>query len=250
MIAAAWILLISLAQSPASAAFADVTAIRSGAPVVVAQLDLGKLKGEMREMSWSPDGSSMYLKVVDGRPPSETLRHYLVGVVDGAVTVLDAEPEWAGEYWRVKSDRMAPGIGSIQIDVDQKIEKTKVGTGSARPGTMTTSLADSADNAAMASEGQRGHVIRLTLYDHAVSEFADERPVPGLMFSWGPMKTGSIAYTTRKGELLLLDRQGRTQLVAGAKDAVLPAWSLDGYRLAWLQKAGRKKFALVWVTLQ
>jgi len=33
--------------------------------------------------------------------------------------------------------------------------------------------------------------------------------------------------------------------VAGAKDAVLPAWTRDGSRLAWAQKTGRRKYALV-----
>ena len=34
------------------------------------------------------------------------------------------------------------------------------------------------------------------------------------------------------------------------KDAVLPAWSLDGQHLAWFQRSGKKKFTLhyAWVS--
>lgn len=41
-----------------------------------------------------------------------------------------------------------------------------------------------------------------------------------------------------------MDEQGGKQEVAGSKDAILPAWSADGSRLAWLQKEGRGKFVL------
>jgi hypothetical protein len=33
--------------------------------------------------------------------------------------------------------------------------------------------------------------------------------------------------------------------VSGAKNAILPAWSTDGSRLAWAQKTARRKYALV-----
>jgi hypothetical protein len=70
------------------------------------------------------------------------------------------------------------------------------------------------------------------------------------MFGWGPVGSGSIAYTDREfGHLVLLDRNKHKQAVAGVKDALLPAWSTDGTRLAWVQKTARKKYALVWATV-
>jgi hypothetical protein len=37
--------------------------------------------------------------------------------------------------------------------------------------------------------------------------------------------------------------------VPEVKDALLPAWSMDGARLAWVQKSGRKKYTLFWSTV-
>jgi hypothetical protein len=83
-----------------------------------------------------------------------------------------------------------------------------------------------------------------------VSEFQNTAVIPGLMFSWGPPGTGTIAYTDRElGHLMLLDRNKHKQTVSGIKDALLPAWSTDGTRLAWVQKAGRRKYTLLWATV-
>ena len=48
---------------------------------------------------------------------------------------------------------------------------------------------------------------------------------------------------------MLLDQHKHKQTVSGVKDALLPAWSTDGTRLAWVQKTGRKKYTLVWATV-
>ena len=56
-------------------------------------------------------------------------------------------------------------------------------------------------------------------------------------------------FTDRDGRLFLFDQAKHKQSVAGAKDALLPAWTMDGSRLAWVQKGGRKKFTLVYATV-
>jgi hypothetical protein len=73
-------------------------------------------------------------------------------------------------------------------------------------------------------------------------------PVPGLMFSRGPRGTGVIAYTDADGGLMLLDQERRRQTIGGVRDAVLPAWSTDGERLAYAQKSGRRKYRLMCVS--
>jgi hypothetical protein len=97
------------------------------------------------------------------------------------------------------------------------------------------------------SEGQYQNYARLTLLGEIISEFVNEMPIPGLMFGWGPAGSGAIAYTDREGgHLMLLDQHKHKQTVPGVKDALLPAWSTDGAKLAWARKSGRKKYALVW----
>jgi hypothetical protein len=241
------LLSISPAQTRASGPI-DVSTITVGPATTVAELDLGKLKGDLRQVGWSPDGSELYVQTADGDPASPKLRHYVFSVAGGAMKALDVPPEWATSYWAFKSDRSAPGIGSLMIDVDQKVENIKIGTGSGRPGSGPGGLGDTTGDPGKSAEGQHQNVARLMLYGQPISEFVNERPIPGLTFSWGPESSGTIAYTTRDGELMLLDKKSHKR-VAGAKDALLPAWSIDGTRMAWVQKSGRKKYTLVWATV-
>ena len=242
LVMVAWLLSISSSQAPASTTPVDVSTVKVGPPATVTELDLGKLKGELREIGWSPDGAQLYVQTVDGDPRSAKRRHYLVPAAGGATTATDAQPEWAAAYWEFKSDRTAPGIGSLMIDLRETLEKVKIGTGSGRPGEMGIPAGISIDKIA---EGQHENVARFTLLGETISEFVNEVPIPGLMFSWGPSGSGTIAYTDREtGHLLLLDQHKHKQTVAGIKDALLPAWSIDGTRLAWVQKAGRKKYTL------
>lgn len=53
-----------------------------------------------------------------------------------------------------------------------------------------------------------------------------------------------IAYANKSGRVVVMDDKGVKKEVGGTEDAVLPAWSPDATRLAWLQKDGRRKFDL------
>ena len=188
---------------------------------------------------------------VDGNGPSERSRHYILPAAGGTPKSVDAAPEWAKAYWSVKSDRFSPGIGSLMIGFEQKAEKMKIGTGSGRPGEAVSSSPGANPSVPVdiekATEGQYQNFARLTLLGETISEFVNQMPIPGLMFSWGPSGSGAIAYTDREsGHLMLLDQHKHKQTVSGVKDALLPAWSTDGARLAWVRKSGRKKYTLVW----
>jgi hypothetical protein len=237
---------ISPAQTPATAV--DAAAVRIGAPLAIAELDLGKLKGELRQLAWSRDGSELYVKTAEGNPGSKKFRHYLVGVAGGAPASIEAEPEWATDYWGFKSDRFAPGLRSLIIGFEQKQEKMKVGTGTGRPGEQANGAAGSFPvDIEKTAEGQLQNYARLTFEGETISEFVNQMPIPGLMFSWGPLGSGAMAYTDREfGRLMLIDQHKHKQTISGVKDALLPAWSIDGARLAWVQKAGRKKYTLLW----
>jgi hypothetical protein len=249
MSAVAWALSILAFQASSQAI--DVSTVKIGSPSTVTELDLGKLKGELREVGWSSDGSELYVQTADGNPQSEKLRHYIVPIAGGAPKPVDAEPQWALDYWTIKSDRFAPGLRSLMIEVEQKQEKMKVGTGTGRPGEQAGGGAGTSPvDIEKTAEGQWQNFARLTLLGETVSEFLNQKPIPGLMFSWGPPGTGTIAYTDRElGHLMLLDRNKHKQTVFGVKDALLPAWSTDGTRLAWVQKSGRRKYTLVWATV-
>lgn len=250
-------LALSAAPAPAQpmAMPIDVSKLTIGAATIATELDLGKLKGELRQIGWSADDARLYIQTADGAPPSEKLRHFIVALAGGAVTPVDAQPAWAATYWSAKSDRTAPGVPALVIDVEQKFENMKYGTGSAGAADRASSglgadNINSGNNVDRAALGEKLNVVRLTLLGHTISEFVNERPIPGLMFGWAPRGTGALAYTDRDGRLMLIDQESHTRLVSGAKDALLPAWSTEGTRLAWAQKSGRKKYVVMVAAVQ
>lgn len=247
------LVLLGVAAAAQSPAAFDVSSLTVGSPATIAELDMGKLKGELRQVSWSPDGSLIEVRTADGDKPTDVVHFYTIAVAGGAVTSVEREPDWAAAYWAFKSDRSAPGLQGVQIDLDQKRETQKVGTGSAgaaaggdRTGGGTVMSADNIDREA---QNQRQTVFQLTLYGEAISTFVNERPVPGLQFGWGPRGSGAIAFVDRDGRLFLLDDKKHKRSIAGAKAALLPAWSEDGTKLAFVEKTGRKKYALAWVPI-
>lgn len=216
------------------------------------ELDLGKLKGEPRQLAWSLDAAQFYIQTADGNPPNEKLHHYIVSVAGDVPSGQDVPPAWARDYWLFKSGRSAPGLDSLTIVARQTFEIVKSGVGQAgaldRESSPLGGGTVSMEGIAKGNEpNQKASVWRLTLLGETVSEFVDQSPVPGLMFGWGPEASGAIAYTERDGgRLMLLDQEKHKHAVAGVKDSLLPAWSMDGSRLAWLQKSGRKKYILLW----
>jgi hypothetical protein len=238
------------AHAPGSTSI-DVSLLAVGAPSTVTELDLGKLKGEPRELAWAADGTQFYLQTVERKGKTEVPRHYLIAASGGAVTSVDAEPAWATEYWRFKSDRYAPGNQSLVIDVKEGYERAKYGTGPASdPSTGSVGNENfggvSATNVSRASVAQTKIMVSLVLLDETIGTWVDQRPTPGTTFSWGPTGSGAMVFVDEQGRLVLLDSQKHKQRLEGTKDAALPAWTTDGSRLAWLAKSGRNKYTLVW----
>jgi hypothetical protein len=78
-----------------------------------------------------------------------------------------------------------------------------------------------------------------------VGRFENTVLVPGLTYGWGPAGSRLIAFAAQKnGTLVVMDHAGRQERIPGSRDAILPAWSPGGDRIAWLEKAGRGKYAL------
>jgi hypothetical protein len=228
----AWLLSISPAQTSGAL---DVSTLKVSAPVVVAELDLGSLKGELRQIGWSPDRSQLYVQTAEGNPTSPKLHHYVVTTSGGAIAPSKEPPSWAQDYWLHKSDRFAPGIGSLFIDVDQKFETMKYGTGSAgaidQGDRATGGLTTSGMNAERAAVSDKLHVVRLMLVGEAVSEFVNEAPVPGLMFGWGPAGSGrDRVHRSRRPAVPVRSQQA--QGVGVRREERAPAGVVDRRRAA------------------
>jgi hypothetical protein len=67
---------------------------------------------------------------------------------------------------------------------------------------------------------------------------------PGLLWGWAPAPLAGLAYVDAKKRLMLVDQAGGTIEVPGAAEALLPAWSPDGKRLAYFRKPDKKKYVL------
>lgn len=231
------------------AAPVDATALTVGAPATVAVVDTGKIKGEPWRLAWSPDGSQLLLTAMKrGRGDSMDLTHHLIDLASGRVTKVDAEPEWSSPYWAWKADRAAPDNPAFAIELD---EQRKNETATARPmgGALARGGATSGPGGAGLDDvaGQMSSnvlIITLLLKGAVLGQWKGEPFVPGLTFGWAPAGLDAIAFADPDGRLTLMDEEGRKQRVEGTKDVRLPAWSMDGRRIAWAEKQGRKGFRI------
>src|SRR5436190_21181019 len=107
--------LLPLWQTPPTR-LVDVSAVVVGKSTTIAELDLGKLKGDLRRLSWSADGSELCIMTADSDLPDSKTHFYTVAITGGAITPIDREPAWATEYWSMKSYKSAPGIDALTID--------------------------------------------------------------------------------------------------------------------------------------
>jgi hypothetical protein len=248
------IAVVTLVQAPAPV---DAAKVSVSPPATIVEIDVGKLKGELMRLAWSPDATVLYVLTVerDTRSGSVKPRHYLLALDGTPPKGTDGEPPWAATYWTWKSAQAAPGRPALKIAVEQRQERVS-STATPMAGNMARGGSDpggsgsggvgvSVDEAARAAEqSQTASIFRLRLKGQVIGEFVNVPAVPGLTFGWGPSGSGLIAFANPEGRLVVMDEQGHARDVEGTKSALLPAWTSDGKRLAWLEKTGRKKAAL------
>lgn len=230
----------------------NVETLQFAPAATVVELDMGKLKGEPSRLSWSEDGKQLYVQTTENRGrPNEKNRHYAFSIDGGKKRDLDAEPQWAADYWAAKSGQAPADDPALKIQVktearQQRTTSAPMGGDLARGGITPGEAGTSAGDAGSAAyNSQAATVHSMLLKGETIGEFVNSVIVPGLTFGWGPKGSKVIAFATPKdGQIVVMDYQGKKQEVDGAKDALLPAWSPDGTRLAWLQKDGRRKFLL------
>ena len=226
-----------------------VNSLRFSKPVPLVMLDMEKLPGEPSRLSWSPDGTQLYLQTLEGGfgQPNVTPHHYVLDAATGVKENVDSEPDWAHQYWTAKSGQSSPDDPPLRIELKterQRQQTTSLPTGGelARGG-LTPGLTENDELTIIGS--QMVPVITLLLNGEVVGEFVNSVLVPGLTYGWGPMGAKVIAFTTPKtGRVLVMDDLGQKQEITGSKNAILPAWSPNGDRVVWLQKDGRRKFSL------
>jgi len=223
-------------------------------PQPVADLDAGKLKGDLVRLAWAEDGSQFYIQTVE-RDRSGTIKamhHYLVASGSKSPKDVDQEPAWASKYWTWKSGQTSPAAAGFRIDVSERTETKRsvaapTGGAMAKGGTVDPTAGTSlGDVASAADTTQSVKVYSLKVKGQTIGEWANEPVVPGLNWSWAPAPLQMIAFAKRDGgPLAVIDPAGQKQELAGATAAILPAWSSDGKRMAWLERKDRKKYQLV-----
>jgi dipeptidyl aminopeptidase/acylaminoacyl peptidase len=238
----------------AAAPATDSRQLALSSPQTIAEIDTGKLKGELARLAWSPDGTEFYIQTVDrdGRGMVKSARHYIVSAASKNARSVGEEPAWASKYWSWKSAQASPAAPALKIAVDQRqeaVRSTAAPTGGdLAKGGGGDPLAGSTvgDVASAASNTQQKTVFTLKLKGETIGEWVNEAVVPGLTFGWAPAPMRALAFSKRDGgPLMVLDESGHKQELNGPRSAVLPAWSDDGKRIAWLERKDRKKYDLM-----
>jgi hypothetical protein len=211
----------------------------------LAEIDVAKVKGTPVGVAWREDGT-IYLRVQD----KEHTRHYLITTVPAlAVGQVDQTPEWAAAYWHWKGAEAAPGEPTVKLEIERRQDRSRTvnlpsagemaGISStaaiAAGGGGEMGVSDAAALGAVAT-GYQSTIVTMRFKGHVVGEWSNEVPQPGLRLGWAPAGMGLLAFVDARGQLVISDKEGRLLPFGGSSEVLLPAWSTDGKRLAYLQK--------------
>lgn len=256
---------IALSTAPAGAQEPlKVGKITASSPTDVAKFDNDDIDGTPTRLLWAEDGAGFYIQsTARERGRINVLTHHHMISVEGRVTDASSEPAWARTGWAAKSDRSSPDKSSFMIDVASE-KRTARGVSAPMGGEMARGGIDgggtaggggggtSSDDAINVAQGTQGvNVLMLKLGGKVIGEFVNTSVTPGSTFGWGPKGTRAIAYSNPgNGRITIMDVDGKTQELDGTGDTMLPVFSPDGTKLAWLKRDGRNKYVLQVVELR
>lgn len=244
---AVMVLLLQLAPATGPV---DVSRLTVSSPTQLMQLDDKKVKGLPARLAWSPDGTHLYLQTREGKPTSPKVRHFVVGIAQKEIKTVDDEPTWASEYWQWKSAQAAPGAPGFRIQVEEQ-QKTMRATAAPMGGDLARGSPDagqlgvSTDEAvAVAQQSQTATVWTLRLKGESIGEWINTAVVPGATFGWAPAGWKAVAFVDQGGRVVLMDERGGKHRIADSTEALLPAWSVNGSQVAYLERSARKTLVL------
>lgn len=237
-----------------------IPAVSLELPTRLLEIDTSKLKGDPWRLAWSPDGTQLYFEAADRdiRGTVKSVKGVLVTIADKSMKNLDQAPAWVAKYWLWKADRASPAAPAFKITAEEREEIVRAvaaptGGALAKGGTADPTAGTSlGDAAAAANSAQVKRIFALKVKGEGrgpselIGEWVNEAVAPGVNFGWAPAPRHLIAYAKRDGgPLVLLDDQGHKQEVAGTRNVVLPAFSDEGAKLAWLEKKDKKHYDLI-----
>jgi hypothetical protein len=234
-----------------------ILALQLSAPALISTIDTGKLKGEPTQLAWSAEGDKLFLQTSerDSKGMVGNHRYFVMSASEGKPESVSAPPAWATDYWTWKSNQFAPGSKTFGIDTPKPEERQATATSTPMGGDLARGGVDSGaggtsagDVASRAQQMQKQMVITLRLKGETIGEFVGQQFLPGYTFGWSP-RDQMVAYSHSSGKLAVMSEKGDKQQVDGTKNVILPAWSPDGQKIAFLQKAGQNKYELYVVTV-